>query len=1130
VRNLSKKSLVRQTLSLTPYDIEYEDNGNWFGDLKDIEEKIGIEELINKIVCALVHSNADVDDIKIFVSLLSVEYKDQNKLAVEIDNIIDFCRDNPEQFIKDLSGRLDKEREYIEKNIKDKDEIGSSIVEYRSELENIKDVFKKDLEIYQNEINEKLVREKEIEKALLEYKEKIKSIESELQDASRDRKSAETFKKKVIKKSEYEQGKLVEAINELRTKDSQIKNEIENIQKEIDNKIALIEKIRKTIKAKKKNNILRVLDRKGLRDYQDNDKNNNKEITTYEIREELEKLNTVVGRIEPLMINEKGFISTPSTLDIFETLYAENLNPPSEQPQEINKDSDISECLEYYKYKSFWDTDKWDQKSIIRYSFWKSKKVHDNHSDLSAEIALSGIYHADNLKNVSCATILLYRFLCAIGNIGCDDIYKPVSDEQVFEALEIVAEQAEKRSIVTTFIGQLSFTLPKILEYLFDIANPRIRVLLKRCLSNVFNGFINIDERDPSHEVLHLINSESETYDNRMRSVCSRWLMQDSIDAIAQNARNEIMALLARFPDIGRTKSKFILDDFKTQVSTPLSTAVSSGQPDAFEQLSKQCFLFSKKIINEKNWVSSVYLLPCSLHLANLAAAANIQAKRLFRAALSINTDKQHYPLNVPERTCPVEIVINNIGNAEAKELKILLMPSKDYEEADIQHNEPSFNKLAPNNEIRHKVNIKLENPTHALHIDYILSWRDTSSINERSQTGTLKLLSQRNVNWEDIQNPYSLKSIKDPERLKGRLDILNILRRSRNSMDSYYITGQRRTGKSSVAQVYYKELNDIDKHAAIYLLWGDLGSTEIAPICHAVCYEFARNLKERSKEKTIECPKLSDFQGNENFIFRTFFKELNINFQEWKFFIVIDDFDELPASLHQTDKGDQFFTLLRALLDQDYLALYLVGSEKLPEILKRQGERLNLTQRCEIDYIKDTNEITKIIAEPASGVLEFQEAAINEIVRLSSGNPYYATLICSRLFNLMAQNQDYYVSKRDVELSIKVMLEEDSLSTYQHFWKDGVFLPGKLGERQQYHNAKVLISLGRSQTAENQAVMKEILLERDDLNPITQEDAKYAISGLLERKVIVENDGAYTIRVPLFAMRNMSMKMRHVC
>ncbi len=43
---------------------------------------------------------------------------------------------------------------------------------------------------------------------------------------------------------------------------------------------------------------------------------------------------------------------------------------------------------------------------------------------------------------------------------------------------------------------------------------------------------------------------------------------------------------------------------------------------------------------------------------------------------------------------------------------------------------------------------------------------------------------------------------------------------------------------------------------------------------------------------------------------------------------------------LNETSTGDRFFVLLRALLDQEFVALYLVGSEKLPEILKRQGER----------------------------------------------------------------------------------------------------------------------------------------------------------------------------------------------
>jgi hypothetical protein len=149
--------------------------------------------------------------------------------------------------------------------------------------------------------------------------------------------------------------------------------------------------------------------------------------------------------------------------------------------------------------------------------------------------------------------------------------------------------------------------------------------------------------------------------------------------------------------------------------------------------------------------------------------------------------------------------------------------------------------------------------------------------------------------------------------------------------------------------------------------------------------------------------------------------------------------------------------------------------------------------------------------------ILEFNREAIDKISKLSAGNPYYATLICSRLFNDMARVKDYYVSKRDVERSTESMIEEDVLSTYQHFWKDGVFLPGRLGERQQYHNAKVLTALSRAQTAEGSSVSKEQLLKRDDLAPLDRKDAEYALSGLLDRKVVIEDESGLYVRVPLF-------------
>jgi len=1111
----SKRKMFVNMLSLMPYDIEYDDQAKWFSELGNIEDKIGFENLNKKAISALLYSNAEIEDIKIFISLRAVDYKDQIKLKNEIDEIINDCREQPIQFIEDIENIIGNEKESKNNDEESKEEIDKNIIEYQEELKNVNESYEKDKDKYETETAESIKNEEDVQKEYDKYQRILKEKGHELQTASLARKETEANKNKINEKYEYEKNKLISEIESLEHERNSVKDEIDKIEKDIIDKTELIKKIKSSIKEKQKQHKTKTLIKKGLKTGKDKTSTGEK---TAGIKDKLNKINTVLGKVEPLIKNDKGFLTTPATLDILEQISINDFNPPETIPTKLTPETETEDIINYYKYIAFWSTEKWDQKAIVKYSFWKTVSLLEQKNELCAEIALAGLYHASKLKSESDENILLYSFLCAVSSTKCAEAYEQVSEDEVLSIFELAIEKAEKSPYVSAYFGQLAFAHPKILDYLFDLASPRLRVLLKRCLSREYDGFIEIDERDPTHEITHLINGTSEAYDNKIRAACGRWLMQDSIDTIAQNSRNDLMALLARFPNIGLAKAKNVLDDFETHVSTPLSKAVSSGQPDAFENLLNQCFIYSNKIIKDKNWMTSVYLFPCTIHLANLATEANMQAKRLFKAALTINTDKQHYPLSLPDRDCPVEIVINNTGNTEARDMKLLVMPSQDYDDTEVQENEPKFETLTPNKEIRHVVNIKLNSPIMALHLDYILSWKDSSSMEERSQSGTLKLLSQRKVNWSEAQNPYSLKSIKDPERLKGRSDVLDVLRRSRLSMDSFYITGQRRTGKSSVAQVYYKELNEVEKHAAIYLPWGDLGSTDLAPICYGVCYEFARKMNERTNENKLKCPEISKFKDNENFVFRTFFKELHSQYANWKLFIIIDDFDELPATLHQTEKGDQFFTLLRAFLDLDYLALYLVGSEKLPEILKRHGERLNLTQRCEIDYIKDTNEINKIITDPAVGILEFQEAAVDEILRLSSGNPYYATLICSRLFNVMAQNQDYYVSKRDVEHSTQIMLDEDSLSTYQHFWKDGVFLPGKLGDSQQYHNAKVLISLARAETAEEKPVKKGDLIEREDLDPINKDDAEYAISGLIDRKVIIEKEEGYSIRVPLFA------------
>ena len=131
----------------------------------------------------------------------------------------------------------------------------------------------------------------------------------------------------------------------------------------------------------------------------------------------------------------------------------------------------------------------------------------------------------------------------------------------------------------------------------------------------------------------------------------------------------------------------------------------------------------------------------------------------------------------------------------------------------------------------------------------------------------------QRQIDWTKAQNPYSLKSIRDPARLKGRRDKLDILRRSWDSMDSYCITGQREQGKSSVARVCQLELHTNEQFVAIYLQWGDLGTDELPAICHNICYEIAEWLRKKYGTKELVPPKMEAFLGNEGFVYCFFLR-----------------------------------------------------------------------------------------------------------------------------------------------------------------------------------------------------------------------------------------------------------------
>ena len=945
--------------------------------------------------------------------------------------------------------------------------------------------------MFQREVAALLIRDEQKSKLSQELENQLRELETTSKRISEERSELEHRQRRAIQKFKYEEKQLRNEIQTLHQREQDlgsILGEAIRYQRQVQENLNRLQHATSILAAQKKENEAEPT--------QFRQAQTDQLITSrHDFKVWLSQVRELIGTPMPGQANEIGFVATPVSLVALSELVSDR----SEQ-----------------SIKSVLRDGQWIDEELALFARRKSKLVFRHDRQFAAEIALSGIVHSLRADN----TTLVDRQVLSFLDILAATPEEYASDANIVRALQnsldVCLQQWKRFPIVSDYLARFSLLCFDQFQALFDISNQRNRLRMKQVLTSCLGSQLDFEERDPSHEILHLIATEYERRESIMRSASRRWMVQPTLDSISQNARTYFMASISRLFQLMGNDPESHKTSLERGVSRALSGALKMRRPSALEGIVEACSQYMTDLMRTPDWVSCTYAWPCALHLAEIALMAGVEAKRSFRSVLDVKLEKQYHPLKASSRHCPVQIIISNGGNSDARNVRMLIMAAELNNRVVVSNAEPQFRTIEAGANIIHDLSITCPASMEVCELEYLLQWTDESEY-ERSSNGVLKLLSQRQIDWTKAQNPYSLKSIRDPARLKGRGDKLDILRRSLNSMDSYCITGQRRIGKSSVARVYQKELHTNTRFAAIYLQWGDLGTDELPAICHNICYEMAEVVAERYDMRDLIPPAMENFLGNEGFVTTSFFSRLHRQLPECRLFIIIDDFDELPLRLVASATGDRLFTILRSLMSKDFLALYLVGGEKVPEILKRQGERLNIMLRCDLDYIKKGEGIRALVTDPAKGILEFDSDAVEEVVRWSSGNPYYATLICSRLFNDMASNEDYFVSRRDVRKTISTLLEEDTLSNYQHFWKDGVFLPGKLGHRQQYHNAKVLIALARVESAEERAISRSRLLQRDDLGLLSNNDVDYAIDGLIVRKVISQEDDRLTIRVPLF-------------
>lgn len=299
---------------------------------------------------------------------------------------------------------------------------------------------------------------------------------------------------------------------------------------------------------------------------------------------------------------------------------------------------------------------------------------------------------------------------------------------------------------------------------------------------------------------------------------------------------------------------------------------------------------------------------------------------------------------------------------------------------------------------------------------------------------------------YEEIDNPYATYAeggpVNDLNMFYGRGDLINrtaqTIRGSSKQSKSIVIYGQKRAGKSSVLYHLQQELRKspnimildlgnigsiIDPNSKIHFLYQILWK-----ILNELEYAIEDKVEEGYSNIELEIPGSLEFYEHPTPLI--FFNEIFDRFQrktsrkdDWKEVkpvLLIDEFSYIYGQIVNRSIPDTFMKNWKALLQKNYFSAVLAGQDVMPKFKQKFPNEFGTSQDERISYLMPEDAI-RLIDEPIrikgkKDESRYREQAIQRILELTAGSPFYIQIFCNRLVDYMNRNKAIYVTEADVE------------------------------------------------------------------------------------------------------------------
>ena len=415
---------------------------------------------------------------------------------------------------------------------------------------------------------------------------------------------------------------------------------------------------------------------------------------------------------------------------------------------------------------------------------------------------------------------------------------------------------------------------------------------------------------------------------------------------------------------------------------------------------------------------------------------------------------ESHVPDN--NRQIAVQIAIaNKMGRSPAESLELIVQEDEDL--FTVKSSEIRLDESLRGNEQRilmlpiQVTDRAIESQTFSLPM--YAQYRTRSGETEETRVHSFSVRLYPEEEFETIENPYAAYAeggiVGDPTMFYGRNELIDnitrAIRESRSQSKSIVVFGQKRAGKSSILHHLKSKLET--SRDLLVLDLGNIGSIldeqSSAPFLYQILWSILRKL-EYAIEDVIEdegliplgliFPTDREFYSHPSplVLFKDMFdryKRKVSKTEGWQnlgIVVLIDEFSYIYGLIMSGRIPELFMKNWKALLQENYFSVVLAGQDVMPRFKQQFPNEFGTTQDERVSYLKRADAV-KLIDEPIriggrQGESRYRERAIDLIVDLTAGSPFYIQIICDHLVKYMNDTHTRLVTEANVE-QVKIEL-----------------------------------------------------------------------------------------------------------